>query len=292
MLRAIVKYGLSMCALLALGCTLPDSCPKDTVREKNRCIAVARDSEPTPVNPGEGDDAGASPDSGQQDDSDGDAGENSDPDAEPDATDDGASPMDASGAPEAESDGATGADATLDTGGGEEGSQPIRTDADSSDGSGEPADARTDAQESGVVTNPFVCGEDALATWRRFQLGNLALLETERCYRIDPECADAVCDISSCMRSAAQISGCEACIRGELECMAKNCLAQCSGPDSFEFCRACACSHHCMEATRGCGESSVDVCGDCELHSCKRISVIPPIIMQVVDQSLILMPPL
>jgi hypothetical protein len=282
-----VKLCWGACALFSVACTLPNPCPRGWALRASRCVPLMPDGSAQPS--GE-----PSPDASEQK-----------PPASTQASEAGAeadadvaaaldtSPPDAglttfvdgstTDAAEMDANPASAADAIT----------PQPSEASSEDASGDadpPISPDASQSEDAGTTEPTACAADALYDWRTFQLGNLALLETERCYDLDPDCADGVCDISSCMRHAAHVTGCEECVRSELLCMTRHCAAVCSAPNAFDDCRKCACLSNCMSAEDSCGASTVPVCDDCSVTGCTALSVSPAIVMQVVNHATLIMP--
>ena len=279
-----VRLGWAACVLIGVACTLPNPCPKGRARG-DRCVQLIPDaathsseSEPSPKTTEPNVSSEAS-----------EAGSEADADR-PDLPD---SMLDAGPTSSVDSASADAADMDAQLSSTTEASLPLPSEASAVEASTD-ADRTTapDASETEDVSTPepTACSMADLHDWRTFQLGNLALLETERCYDLDPDCSDGSCDIGNCMRQAAHVTGCEECVRSELLCMTRHCAAVCSAPNAFDDCRKCACLSNCMSGEDSCGASDVAICDDCSVAGCTALSVLPAIVMQVVNHVTLIVP--
>jgi hypothetical protein len=241
------------CLALSVACSAGDYCGRGWVARGSRCVRddVAQpgggdDAEDPPPTEGDGNEGGVEVDSGVTD--------------EPDAV-----------SPARQGDGGEAAlDSSADAGKGDSGpSQPMDTGV--ADGSRGQLDGAVDASRlkpDGPVGLERGCTDEAVDAWREFQMSPNAVPTILACYAADPRCDGGICSIDACLKTAAGMVGCDACIASETQCVAQNCATACGVNLDDDACRACACASRCFEAPAGCGTREVDACGDCRGPAC------------------------
>ncbi len=153
-------------------------------------------------------------------------------------------------------------DADLDAGGQEEAFEDGDLVEEDGSNDAEPApgvDADADAPAG-------VCADETRDAWRRFQLSEDVVSTISACY--ETRCRTGDCDVSGCVKSGAQVAGCDRCIAAEISCAAEHCPIPCGVATGDDACRACACANRCLNTPAGCGVGSVDACTDCVGASC------------------------
>lgn len=241
-----MRYLVVATLLLSLGCSHSDLCPDGTASNGSRCVSDDP-AEPDPDGSTDFEDADAPPTDAER------------PDELDTAT---SSPNDAADAGGDD----TGADGETDAT-----SPPATPDAvagPDSNADANLADGAPITPDVGPVGGPNQCSDDAVDAWRRFQMSANAVPSILACYAADPGCKDGSCNIDACLKGAAGMVGCDACVAAENQCVTKNCATVCGVSTDDDACRACACAARCFDAPDGCGVRNVDACADCKGPSC------------------------
>jgi hypothetical protein len=248
----VAVVGVSAIALAVAGCPLPNPCPFGKTPRGKLCVA--------PPDGSTGSDQGGAPE------------------PMPSATDEDASP---------EANDEQDAAGELQDGGMEPtpGSEDGDVDAETTPGGGEMGSGGDGGDDSAAA-----CGTDDLALWRNFQLSGRTVLAMKDCGALGLSCTVPLCDLDSCMREAAGVSGCEACVADEMSCIIGYCAAACDASDAFDTCRKCACDNGCMAAATACGSRELDVCFDCRGATCQTISTDPSLVMQIFNYGSMIAP--
>jgi hypothetical protein len=149
----------------------------------------------------------------------------------------------------------------------------------------EAGEAAVDSGEQDASLPPL-CSEADLANWRTFQASGRLIQTIAAGYASDPRCATGACDLAACLRRAARVTGCIACVAEETRCALTACATSCGSADTGDSCRACGCRQGCIGATTACGMGSMNVCRDCNGTTCGNMSLDPTLIMVIVDSAL------
>lgn len=144
------------------------------------------------------------------------------------------------------------------------------------------SDAVPDAGDSGAM-----CEIEDIARWHDFHLSSALITQVGSCWGTGPGCSSDTCPMSACLRQQLDISGCDTCIAGEATCAAVACADRCGTSTDNESCRACVCSHGCVDAFATCSGATLDVCADCDERTCTRISRLRPELIMTAGQLLL-----
>jgi hypothetical protein len=224
----ILPLVLSAAALTAAACAEPPSpCRPGSAKHGGRCVDTpdaAQIVEPAPSEPGDVDRAPVEPDPDDTDEPEPQSTLDADVDVPPDHTapDMDAEAADAGGADVIEPD-------------------PPDTGSDSS------------VLDAGDAA-PELCSASDFERWRGFVDSDAAVSTIGVCAQQNPGCFNDAgpCALDRCLRHALEMSGCDACVSLQTQCVAEACLNDCGESSTSAACRACACAYGCLATFSAC----------------------------------------